>query len=232
MTLSVIEYHNNKAFVLGRVSNPGVVSFPGEGTLLEALSLAGGLPVLEKENDSFLSKCAIIRGRDKIIWIDLKELLNNGNMSLNARIRNNDVIFIPESRDELVYVMGEVGNPGAVRLRNRLSVLDAMMLVGGPTMNASLTKTFLIRGTPGQGSVKEIDVKQMLETGSMQDNFLLESGDVIYVASSSTGKWNYAFKQVLPFLKVLDLSTSTLERFGVMPELRRELWGQSGFVGN
>jgi protein involved in polysaccharide export with SLBB domain len=225
VTLSILEYHNNKAFVLGRVSNPGVVSFPGEGTLLEALSLAGGLPVLEREDASFLQKCAIIRGRDKIIWIDLGELLNNGNMTLNARIRNNDVIFIPESKDELVYVMGEVMNPGAVRLRNRLSYLDAMMLVGGPTTNASMSKTFLIRGAAEQGTVKEINLKAMIETGSLQENFLLQSGDVIFVAASGAGQWNYAFRQVLPSLQVMDLSTSSLERFGVMRELRQKMWG-------
>ena len=229
VTLSILEYHNNKAFVLGRVTNPGVVSFPGEGTLLEALSLAGGLPIIEREDASFLQKCAIIRGRDKIIWIDLDELLNNGNMALNARIRNNDVIFIPESKDELVYVMGEVENPGAVRLRNRLSYLDALMLVGGPTKNASLTKTFLIRGATEQGTVKEVNLKQMLETGSLQENFLLKSGDVLFVSASGAGKWNYAFQQVLPFMQVMDLSTSSLERFGVMRELRQKLWGKPEF---
>ena len=49
MTISIQEFHNNKAFVLGQVSKPGVVNFPGRGTLLEALALAGGLPYNGKE---------------------------------------------------------------------------------------------------------------------------------------------------------------------------------------
>jgi polysaccharide export outer membrane protein len=44
VTVWVKEFHNNKAFVLGRVAKPGVINFPGNGTLLEGLALAGGLP--------------------------------------------------------------------------------------------------------------------------------------------------------------------------------------------
>jgi len=95
VSIQVRDYKNNKAFVLGRVTKPGVIHFPGDGTLLEALALAGGLPYIGKE--TFLTKCAVIRGKATIMWIDLRELLDHGNMSLNARIINNDVIFIPEA---------------------------------------------------------------------------------------------------------------------------------------
>jgi len=228
VTLSILEYRNNKAFVLGQVAKPGVVTFPGQGTLLEALSLAGGLPVLKEQ--ATLSKCAIIRGRDRIIWVDLKELLDNGNMALNARIRNNDVIYIPEVDDELVYVMGEVEVPGALRMRGQLSYLDALMMVGGPTRDANMSKTFIVRSVAGEGTVKQIDLQEMIKLGRMQENYLLQAGDVIYVAGTGISKWNYALRNILPFLQVLDLSTSTLESFGVMQELRNELWGQKGFV--
>ena len=96
VTVRVNEFHNNKAFVLGRVSKPGVINFPGKGTLLEALALAGGLPT-DQAKESALTKCAIIRGNDTVIWIDLQDLLKNGNMALNSPIRNNDVIYIPEA---------------------------------------------------------------------------------------------------------------------------------------
>ena len=44
VNIKILKYLNNKVYVLGRVSNPGVIHFNGDGTLLEALSLAGGLP--------------------------------------------------------------------------------------------------------------------------------------------------------------------------------------------
>lgn len=228
VSLEVVEYTNNKAFVLGRVANPGVVSFSGKGTLLEALSMAGGLSAFEEQ----ASKCAIIRGKDKIIWIDLNELLNNGNMALNARIINNDVIFIPESEDEMIYVMGEVARPGAFRLKGSLTFMDALMMAGGPTKNANLEKNYVIRSFDGKGVAVNIDMKKMLTSGDFSKNFLLKDNDIIFIAETGLSKFNYTLDQILPFLKVLDLSTSTLERFGVMPEVRKKLWGQEGFVGN
>ena len=143
VTVRVHEFHNNKAFILGRVSKPGVINFPGKGTLLEALALAGGLPDQGKE--ASLTKCAIIRGNDTVIWIDLIDLLKKGNMALNAPIRNNDVIYIPEASDDLIYVMGEVITPGALQLKNGMNVLKAIMLAGGMNKQANPEKVFLIR---------------------------------------------------------------------------------------
>ena len=222
--ISVRNYNNNKAFVLGRVENPGVVKFPGNGTLLEALSLAGGLPV--RQSEAFLTKCAIIRGRDQIIWIDLRELLNNGNMALNAPIRNNDVIFIPESEDEMVYVMGEVRQPGAIKLKTRLTYLDALMLAGGPLEGADMEKTYLVRSDGKTGGAMQVSLKAMTEDADMARNFMLQDNDIIYVAKSGLSQFNYVLRQVLPALQVIDLTTNTLERFGTMPEFRKNVYGQ------
>ncbi|MCX7712400.1 MAG: hypothetical protein N2035_01845 [Chthoniobacterales bacterium] len=41
----------------------------------------------------------IVRGDNLVIWNDLRELLENGNMTPNAKLRNGDVIFIPQSED-------------------------------------------------------------------------------------------------------------------------------------
>lgn len=63
VTITVREFHNNKAFVLGRVSEPGVVNFPGNGTLLEALALAGArlISVRRPSSPNVPSYAAMIR---------------------------------------------------------------------------------------------------------------------------------------------------------------------------
>lgn len=166
-----------------------------------------------------------------MIWVDLRELLHNGNMALNARIKNNDVIFIPESQDELLYVMGEVHNPGAFQISPQMTFLDAVMMAGGPTKEADLEKTYILRFDGQTQAIKEINLEAMLKDGSLHHNVQLQDNDVIFVAETGMSKFNYALNQVLPFLQVLSLSTSNLEQFGVMQELRKELWGQDGYVG-
>lgn len=228
VTVRVQQFHNNKAFVLGRVSKPGVVNFPGQGSLLEALALAGGLPDQAKETS--LTKCAIIRGKDTVIWINLNDLLNNGNMALNARILNNDIIYIPEAADELVYVMGEVVSPGAIQLKNGMNVLKAIMLAGGMSKRANPEKVFIIRQQNLKGDVIKIDLKNLIEQGDFSRNFALMSNDIVYISPGGMAKFNYTLEKLLPAFSILNFGTSTLETFGVMQELRKKLWGQEGFV--
>ncbi len=225
VTVWVREFHNNKAFVLGRVGKPGVINFPGKGTLLEGLALAGGLPDQGK-----LTRCAIIRGKESVIWIDLQDLLRNGNMALNAPIMNNDVIFIPEQNDELIYVMGEVLTPGAIPLKDGMNVLKAIMLAGGINKNANTAKVFVIRQQNVTGDVIRVDFKRLVEKGDFSQNFALLPDDIVFVSPSGMAKFNYTLEKLTPALQILNLGTSDAETFGIMQKLRQNLWNQSGFV--
>ena len=227
VTVWVREFHNNKAFVLGRVGKPGVVNFPGKGTLLEGLALAGGLPDQGK-----LTRCAIIRGKENVIWIDLQDLLKNGNMALNAQIANNDVIFIPELNDELIYVMGEVINPGAIQLKDGMNILKAIMLAGGMNKNANSEKVFVIRQQNVNGDVIKVDFKKLIEKGDFSQNFALLPDDIVFVSPTGMAKFNYTIDKLTPALQVLNLGTSDAEAFGIMQKLRQNLWNQSGFVNS
>jgi polysaccharide biosynthesis/export protein len=217
VTIRVKEFQNNKAFVLGRVTKPGVVNFPGQGTLLEALALAGGLPSQQgKETfkEAVPSKCSVIRGRDTVIWIDLRDLLNNGTMALNIPVKNNDVVFIPESEDEMVFVMGEVAKPGPIQLKRGMNLVEAVMTAGGPTNGANPNKVFVLRQQGEKGDVKEINLKGMLESGDYRQNFALQSSDIVYVCPSGVHKFNYAMEQLMPTLRVLSLMSTIANPLG------------------
>lgn len=212
--ITISEYNNNKAFVLGRVTKPGVVRFPGNGTLLEALALAGGLPYQGKE--TFLTKCAIIRGNDLVIWIDLMDLLQNGNMTLNCAIQNNDVIFIPAAEEAMVYVMGEVVTPGVIQIRPGINIVDAIMRAGGFTNHANLEEVYLIRrGTP-QGTVREINLSSMIENAEFTENFALQDEDIIYLSPKGLHKFRYLMEEILPAFQVLFLTNSALTDYEII----------------
>jgi polysaccharide export outer membrane protein len=215
ITLVMKVYNNNKVYVLGRVSNPGVVNFNGQGNLLEALSLAGGLPV--DTTRSWLSRCMIVRGNDVIIWVNLRDLLDNGNMALNAKLSNGDVIYIPQSLDQVAYVMGEVESPGILQLRSQMTVLDAIMYRGGYTDDATLKSIFLVRaGGDQKGIVEEINLKNMIAQGDFRKNYVLEDGDIVFVPKNGMTKYNYYVQQLLPTLSVLDFSLDAAESLGAL----------------
>lgn len=228
VTLIMTAFNNNRVFVLGRVANPGAVNFTGRGTLLEALSLAGGLPVDTVR--SFLTRCMIVRGRDMVIWIDLRDLLENGNMALNASLRNNDILFIPQSEDQMAYVMGMVQQPNVLVLRSTMTVLDAVTQSGGLARDADRNKVYLIRQSEGKGLVERINLVAMIERGDLRQNHVLKDGDIIYVDERGASKFNYYLSKLLPSMDVVDFSIRTAESLGAMQELRKKLWGQDGFV--
>jgi len=200
VTVEILKYMNNKVYVLGRVSNPGVIHFSGSGTLLEALAMSGGLPPQDKR--IFLSKCFIIRGKEQIIWIDLLQLLQNGNIKLNIRLANNDIIYIPDSMDAAVFVMGEIKNPGSFQIQTGgLSLLDAINLAGGPTEDANIRKIRLIREMKEQEGVKIVDLDKILARGDYSQNYLMKDNDIIYVPRRGIAKFNYYLRQIDPFIR-------------------------------
>ena len=200
VTVGIIEYKNNKVFVLGRVVNPGAIHFDGAVSLLEALSIAGGLPTEQKT--VFLSKCYIVRGRDQIIWVDLLQLLQKADMRLNVRLANNDVVYIPDSMDAAVFVMGEIKTPGSVTISTtELTVLDAINLAGGPTEDANIEEIRLIRKMKDQEGVKIVNLEAMLSRGDFSENFVVQDNDIIYLPRKGIARFNYLLRQIDPLLR-------------------------------
>jgi polysaccharide biosynthesis/export protein len=198
--VSVLKYMNNKVYVLGRVTNPGIIHLDGHATILEALSMAGGLPTIDKS--AFLSKCYIIRGKEQIIWIDLLQLLGKANLKLNIGLANNDIIYIPDSTDASVFVMGEVNNPGSYPIQTSgMSFLDAINQAGGTTENANTTKIRLVRDMREQINPIIINLNEFIKNGNFAQNQLLQDNDIIYVPKKGISSFNYYLRQIDPFLR-------------------------------
>lgn len=212
VTVGIEEYKNNKVFVLGRVSNPGVIHFDGAITLMEALSMAGGLPT--QDTSVFLSKCYIVRGRDQIIWVDLLRLLQKADMRTNVRLANNDIVYIPDSMDAAVFVMGEVEKPGSVAIQTtELTLLDAINLAGGPTEDANIEEIRLIRKVRGQEGVKIVNLDTILAKGDFSQNYLLKDNDIVYIPRKGIAGFSYFLRQIDPFLRTFISGTIVYEAF-------------------
>lgn len=200
VTLGIDEYQANRITVLGRVLTPGVLKFERPPELLEALARAGSLPVLDKQ--ATLTRCAIFRGRDRVIWVDLQRLLNRGDLAYNIRLKPNDLVYIPDSFDTLIYVMGEVARPGAYRLTPDMSLMDALSQAGGPSEDADENDIALYR--PGSQATEKAPMKSLL-TADKKVNYALQEGDVIYVPKKGIAKVGYVLRQLLPGLSIIQL---------------------------
>jgi polysaccharide export outer membrane protein len=193
-TIQVDHYTSNRIFILGRVTNPGAILFDRSPTLLEAITRAGSLPVGGMGSEkAALTRCAVFRGRDQVAWIDLKALMNGGDLSLNLQLRRDDIVYVPDADDQLIYVLGEVRSPGALHLTPDMSFLDALSRSGGPNEDASNSKIHLIR--PSRELNREIKLDQLLRPDPSL-NFALEEGDIIYVPKRTIGRVGYLLQRL------------------------------------
>ena len=197
VTVSVTDYASNTITVLGRVERAGALKFPQPPTLVDVLASSGAMPILDKQ--ATLTRVAIIRGRDRIMWVDAKALLN-GDLRYNIRLKKNDVVFIPDSSDTSVYVLGQVPRPGSYRLTPRMSVLDALAQAGGPNNDAAPEQIALYRA--GTQELVMIPLANIIDPSRAQ-NYALEDGDVIYVPSSGLADFGYFMRQISPFFNIL-----------------------------
>jgi polysaccharide export outer membrane protein len=195
-TLAIDEYPSNRITVLGRVEKAGAQQFTYAPTLIDVLANAGAMPILDKQ--ATLSRCAIIRGRDKIIWVDLKALLN-GDVNYNIRMKKGDIVYIPDSSDTSVYVMGAVGRPGSYRMTPRMTVLDAIAQAGGLTENAKNDRIGLYRaGTKQAEYVSWSD----LITADRSKNYAMEDGDVLFIPTTGLSDFGYVMRQIAPAISI------------------------------
>jgi len=202
VTVGVEEYTSNQVTVLGRVERAGILKFAHPPLLVEVLAAAGAMPILDKQ--ATLSRCAIMRGREKLIWVDLKSLVN-GDPAYNLRMKKGDIVFIPDSADTSVHVMGMVSKPGSYRLTPRMTVLDALSQAGGPNEDAQPEKIGLYRA--GAGQVELIRFADLIDP-ARRVNFGLQDGDVIYVPRSGLADFGYFMRQIAPGLSVLTVGAT------------------------
>ncbi len=197
LSVSLTELRSQPVSVVGAVNNPGVVQVQGRKTLLELLSLAGGLrqdsgysvkitrqadygriPLPDAEVDP--------SGRFSVAELSLKQLMEAKDPATNIRIMPHDVITVP--RASIVYVVGQVHKAGGFTLgENRsLSVLQALSLAEGldPTANSSAAK---ILRAPKEGTQRQetpVDLKKIL-AGKSED-IALRPDDILFVPSNQT----------------------------------------------
>jgi polysaccharide biosynthesis/export protein len=82
-------------FVLGEVKSPGAYKLDQETTILEGITLAGGFT-----NIAAPGRTRVIRTTSKgeeVIQVDMNEIIKQGRRDKAIRLRENDVIVVPES---------------------------------------------------------------------------------------------------------------------------------------
>ena len=80
-----------------------------------------------------------------------------------------------------IRVLGQATNPGSVPYRERMTLLDVMLEVGGLTPFAAGNRSSLIRSQDGETVETRVRLDRLLNRGDLEENVRLQPGDVIVI---------------------------------------------------
>ena len=216
VTVGVDKYTSNQVLLLGAVEHPGVQTFDRAPSLLEVISRGGAVvgsrlansPVNNSGSYNMQAnllpsslgvpeRCAIYRGNDKVLWVDLKGLLDSGSPLADMRLKRDDIVYVPSPAERYVSVLGEVTHPGALQLESNSTLPKLIALSGGLTDKAGRYPDIQII-SPATGRTRVISFKQVLQPAGL--DLTLQSGDIIFVPESGFNRVSYVVDKLSPLV--------------------------------
>jgi len=183
VTVFIREYQSKRVSVLGAVEKPGPYQLLGRQTLMQIVSEAGGL-TRDAGNEIVIIR-QLPDGSSTSLRISIDDLFLKGDAKLNVPMEAGDIVNIPVDKFVVVYVFGQVKNPGALQVKksNIPTLLQAIAQAGGFTDRASKGGV-IIKRKDEAGKEKEIKVNvRSILKNKIKDVQLLEN-DTIYVPES------------------------------------------------
>jgi polysaccharide biosynthesis/export protein len=197
VSVFVQQFHARPVSIVGAVEKPGIYQITGPRSLVEMLSLAGGLA---RRNTAAAGKfvyvtrpggfgnLSMVPGMHELapnkISIDLKDLLYTHADGLNIQIEPHDIIAVAKA--DVIYVAGGgVRKPGGFILEDRdsITVVQALAMAEGLAPNAARHHARIIH-TKADGSHVEIpvDIEKIVKDKAPDPE--LAGNDILYIPSS------------------------------------------------
>jgi polysaccharide export outer membrane protein len=183
VTVHILEYLSRRVSVVGAVGKPGPYELLGRQTVLSVLSEAGGLT--RDAGEEIIVIRQLPAGDSTAIRIPIDDLFVKGDPKLNLVLEPGDVINVPIDKVVVVYVFGQVRNPGALQVKRSSipTLTQAIAQAGGFTDRASRKKVQIRRkDVSGKELEISVNVRDILK-GKKKDFPLLEN-DTVYVPES------------------------------------------------
>jgi protein involved in polysaccharide export with SLBB domain len=166
------------------VSIAGEVKAPGErllrhgGTLMEAITSAGGFgPDADRTAIQITHRDATT----ETVSVDGVTGIVGG-----PELRSGDLVFVSRGKPQVVSISGAVRNPGAMRYQDGMKVSDVLMAVGLAD-HADWKNIRVLRGDTEKGrEIKLFNLEQYLKSPE-GENPALKAGDQIFVEARSKG---------------------------------------------
>ena len=200
--VSILTYGSQRVWVTGAAERSSPIALGTSPlTLADAISQTG-------LNASQADLSGIRLSRDGVTYSINLETLATQYGGRQLFLKNGDSIFIPYLDRKDIFVVGEVGLPGAYSFRTGdVSLNQALGRARGLTQTTSKgDAVYVIRGS--KDLLAEPSMVYQLEARSptafaVGSQFMLEPGDVVFVGAAGVTRWSRFVNQLLPFTSII-----------------------------
>ena len=109
-----------------------------------------------------------------------------------ARTRLQDpvaTVLLKEFQRPYFVVSGEVGQPGKIEMRERVTAIQAIMLAGGMKDTAKSSQVVVFRKiNSDMAEVKLLNLKSIKKTSDLENDLTLQAGDMVFVPRDKLSK--------------------------------------------
>lgn len=197
IAINLTENQSRTVSVLGEVNSPGVRELSGPRSLIQVITLAGGVKadagprviVTRDMRNGLLPDVGsgrTVSGNFSTVTIPLDDLVASKNPANNFQIEPGDIVSIP--KEEIVYVVGDVHRAGGFPLssHNSISLLQALALAEGLGPDAASARARILRPIPGNdGTPKDIPVDLKAIVAGKAPDLRLYANDILFIPNSS-----------------------------------------------
>ena len=209
VVVTVKEFNSRSFFIQGSVRSPGVFQIEGRPSMLELITLAGGLSdkhganayiirrlktTEQKEPEPNVEKTTAAKVAnaeqeppEEAAKYELKSAningLLKGRFDQDVLLEPGDIINIPPS--DVFFVAGEVNAPGSFALTEGTTLRQAISLAQGTNFKAALSRGVVYREN-ASGKREEVHVDIGAVMNGKKDDVLIMANDIIMVPNSRT----------------------------------------------
>lgn len=197
VVVEVAEFHSQPLYLLGQFKNAGTYYLDRPLTLVQGVALGNGF-----DPAANLRGARVSRG-ERLMRVDLADLLLNGDSRQNIWLRAGDTIYIPDNRNQQVFVFGAVRKPGPMPFPPAgLNLAQAIAQADFRDTGFDIRHIRIIRSiSPTRGELLVVDFDKILRGEALP--LQLQEGDIVFVPRSSFGSWNDAIAEILPTLQTI-----------------------------
>lgn len=180
--------------VAGQVTKPGSYELEESVSLMDVLTLAGGIAPGADLNNIIIFEGSR-KGRDVYRRIDMGVILSEaGDPSVQMpMVSTGEIVFVPDTRlleeqPTSVNVTGQVVKPGAYVITEGMRLMDAIFTAGGFAEGAAIDGIAVIHEEQSNAAVSQYSLRRYFTDGDLDANPVLENRDTIIVPTLETAR--------------------------------------------